>query len=206
MDRWYQWYPIFPEKSQWIDGIYQKQGWWPLVSMRRLTQVSLHGYGALCDLVRTKIGYSIAPKHVPYMMNHWIEGNISNLRINPKNRSYRYIDHINMHQYTHHIQLPVVCTGKPSSFRYFSVAGWMHLHRGWPRVSHPLAKSPVFPDLSCCASFIKLPSGERLHFAMERSTMLLMGKSTNFRLGHFQLLFVCSPETTHFGGSTSWVD
>lgn len=111
MDWWYQWYPIFPEKSHSMDWWNLPEtsgfshpalggktpharapgwhGWWPLVSMRRLTQVSLHGYGALCDLVHTKMGYSIAPKHVPYMMNHWIEGNISNLRINPKIRSYR---------------------------------------------------------------------------------------------------------------------
>ena len=36
--------------------------------------------------------------------------------------------------------------------------------------------------------------GERLHFAMERSTMLLMGKSQLFRLGHFQWQNVSSPE------------
>ena len=31
------------------------------------------------------------------------------------------------------------------------------------------------------------------HIAMERSTMLLMGKST-ILMGHFPLLFVCLPE------------
>ena len=42
-----------------------------------------------------------------------------------------------------------------------------------------------------------IPSGERLHFAMERSTMLLIGFYPLFRLGHFQLLFVSSPEGNH---------
>ena len=38
----------------------------------------------------------------------------------------------------------------------------------------------------------QLPSGERLHFAMERSTMLLMGKSTiSMAIFH---CYVSSPE------------
>ena len=42
----------------------------------------------------------------------------------------------------------------------------------------------------CChvKSLVFLPSGELSHFAMERSTMLLMGFYPLFRLGHFQLL------------------
>ena len=51
-------------------------------------------------------------------------------------------------------------------------------------------------DVEVLPNKLWIPSGERLHFAMERSTMLSMGKSENplFRLGHFPLLFVCSPE------------
>ena len=40
-----------------------------------------------------------------------------------------------------------------------------------------------------------IPSGERSHFAMERSTMLLMGKSTiSMAIFH---CYVSSPEGTH---------
>ena len=38
--------------------------------------------------------------------------------------------------------------------------------------------------------------GERLHFAMERSTMLCSWENPLFRLGHFQLLCNRSPEGT----------
>ena len=41
--------------------------------------------------------------------------------------------------------------------------------------------------------FTWIPSGERLHIAMERST-IFHGNYPLFRLGHFPLLFVCSPE------------
>ena len=44
-----------------------------------------------------------------------------------------------------------------------------------------------------------LPSGERLHFAMERSTMLLMGKSWKIHYFDWAIFncYVSSPEGTH---------
>ena len=42
--------------------------------------------------------------------------------------------------------------------------------------------------------WIHILSGELLHFAMERSTMLFSWENPLFRLGHFQLQTVSSPE------------